>query len=203
VHGESLCVIDVTELSFAQCFQICNYFVMAGEATAEAGVRQPRRDTTDRESAIRLGSLMLHALGSEGGAVVRAIDESGLSFTQIKALMALSGGDDAEPCPVKLVAERIGVSLPSASRAVEGLVKRRLATRLADPDDRRVRRVSLTRTGHELADRIMAARLSGLERFVGTLTASERRKLDGALEALVERDEIASIYRRHARMVGR
>ncbi len=117
---------------------------------------------------------MLHALGSEGGAVVRAIDESGLSFTQIKALMALSGGDDAEPCPVKLVAERIGVSLPSASRAVEGLVKRRLA-----------------------------ARLSGLERFVGTLTASERRKLDGALEALVERDEIASIYRRHARMVGR
>jgi DNA-binding MarR family transcriptional regulator len=172
-------------------------------ATTRARARERKSAAADRELAIRLGSLMLHALGSEGGAVVRALDESGLSFTQMKALMALSGGEDAEPCPVKLVAERIGVSLPSASRAVEGLVKRDLATRLEDPEDRRVRRVSLTRAGNELADRIMAARLSGLERFIGTLTASERRKLDGALEALVGRDEIASIYRRHARMVGR
>jgi hypothetical protein len=43
----------------------------------------------------------------------------------------------------------------------------------------------------------MAARLAGLERFVETLAADERRKLEAALEVLLERDDIADIYRTH------
>jgi DNA-binding MarR family transcriptional regulator len=159
--------------------------------------------SSDRELALRLGSLMLCSLGSDGGAVIRAIDESGVNFPQMKVLVALAGGDDHEPPTVKLVAERVGLSLPSASRTVDELVKRALATRVEDQDDRRVRRVSLTAEGQEIADELMAARLAGMEQFVSTLTDVERRKLDAALEVLLKRDDIAATYRTHSRRVPR
>jgi len=142
---------------------------------------------------------MLHALGSHGGEVMRAIDDTGLSFIQVKALMALAGQEEEQRSSVKLLAERLGVSVPSASRAVDDLFKRGLATRAEDPNDRRVRRVSLTAAGRELSDQVMAARVAGLERFVATLSATERRKLDSALEALLKREEIAELHRSHGR----
>ena len=146
---------------------------------------------------------MLCSFGSDGGSVIRAIDESGLGFTQMKALITLAGHEDEAPATVKLVAEQLGISLASASRAVEGLVKRALATRVEDPDDRRVRRVSLTADGQGMADELMAARLAGLERFVESLGADERRKLDAALEVLLQRDDIADIYRTHRKRAVR
>jgi DNA-binding MarR family transcriptional regulator len=180
----------------------------------EAATKTKRRERTrsdespsptaaDHELAIRLGALMLHALGTDSGAVMRAIDRTGLNFIQFKTLIALAGGDAEDPSSVKLVAERLGVSVPSASRAVDDLVKRKLATRVEDPDDRRVRRVSLTATGRELSNEVMSARVAGLERFVATLTATERRKLDAALEVLLKREEIADLYRSHGRKLRR
>jgi DNA-binding MarR family transcriptional regulator len=167
------------------------------EAATKTKGQARRAATSDRELALRLGSLMLCSFGSDGGSVIRAIDETGLGFTQMKALVTLSSHVDSEPATVKLVAEKLGISLASASRAVDGLVKRALATRVEDPDDRRVRRVSLTADGQKIADELMAARLAGLERFVETLAADERRKLEAALEVLLERDDIADIYRTH------
>jgi DNA-binding MarR family transcriptional regulator len=156
---------------------------------------------SDRELALRLGSLMLCSFGSDGGSVMRAIDDTGLGFTQMKALVNLSGQADEEPTTVKDLGEELGLSLASASRAVDGLVRRRLATRVEDPDDRRVRRVSLTSAGEAIADELMAARLAGLERFVDTLSADERRKLEAALEVLMERDDISNLYRKHRKRV--
>jgi DNA-binding MarR family transcriptional regulator len=152
---------------------------------------------SDRELALRLGSLMLCSFGSDGGSVIRAIDETGLAFTQMKGLVTLSGHTDEEPMTVNDLSEELGLSLASASRAVDGLVRRKLATRVEDPDDRRVRRVSLTSAGQAIADELMAARLAGLQRFVDTLGADERRKLEAALEVLMERDDISDIYSKH------
>jgi DNA-binding MarR family transcriptional regulator len=146
---------------------------------------------------------MLHALGSDGGAVMRAIDDTGLGLIQFKALITLASGDEEGHASVNEVAEALGVSLPSASRAVDDLVKRGLATRDEDPDDRRVRRVSLTAAGRELSDQVTAARVAGLERFVATLGVEERRKLGAALEVLLRRDEIADLHRSHARRLRR
>jgi DNA-binding MarR family transcriptional regulator len=134
---------------------------------------------------------------------MRAIDETGLSFIQFKALTTVAVGQDEEQCSVKLVAERLGVSVPSASRAVDDLVKRGLVRRVEDPDDRRVRRVSVSPAGRELTGQIFAARVEGLERFVATLSPAERRKLDVALEVLLKREEIDELYRSHARRVRR
>jgi len=172
------------------------------EATAAAASASDRQAAADeRELALRFGAVLLYVLGSDDGGVVRAIDETGLAFAEMKTLFAIAGPD--EPAPMKSVAERTGLSLPSASRAVDGLVKRGIATRVEDTHDRRVRRVSLTRKGRELADRLTAARVAGLERFVGSLSGAERRKLESAVAALVEREDIARIYRSHARRARR
>jgi DNA-binding MarR family transcriptional regulator len=103
---------------------------------------------------------------------------------------------------VSEVAESLEISPASASRAVDGLVKRRLATRSEDPQDRRVRRVSLTARGTELADQIISARLAGIEDFVASIPQADRAKLADALAALMEQDEMADLYARHAERSG-
>jgi DNA-binding MarR family transcriptional regulator len=164
----------------------------------------PARQTADdRDLALRLGSLMLCTLGSEGGAVIKTIDETGLNFPQMKALVTLAGPDDAQPATVKDVAERLGISLASASRAVDDLVKRDLATRVEDAEDRRVRRVSLTADGQGVADELFASRLVGLETFVASLSSTERRKLEAALEVLLQRDDVGEAYRTHRKRTYR
>ena len=166
---------------------------------AATGTREANRSSAsdDRDLALRFGALMMCTLSSDGGGVMKAIDESGLNFSQMKALVALAGGVEAEPATVKDVAERLGISLASASRAVDALVRRALATRVEDPDDRRVRRVSLTAEGQEVADELIASRLVGLERFVASLRPLERRRLESLLDVLLQREEIAEAYRTH------
>jgi DNA-binding MarR family transcriptional regulator len=173
------------------------------EAATEKPVTGPAPKGEDRDFALRLGALLLHAMSYGGaGSVVRAIEETGLSFVQMKALVTIGGAGEGETS-IKHVAASLGVSLPSASRAVDGLVKKRLATRVEDSEDRRLRRVSLTAAGEGLVDEILAARLEGLERFVSELDPAERRKLDAALELLLEREELGAIYRSHGRRVSR
>ena len=153
---------------------------------------------SDRELGYRLGAVMLSCFGADGGAAIRAIDESGLTFTQMKVLMTLAGSGDSAP-GLKPVAEGLGLSLPSVSRAVDGLVKRDLVARTEDPSDRRQRLLTVTAEGERLAGRIMAARLEGLGRFAASLTDDERGHLDAALELLLERDEVAAVYRNYRR----
>ena len=173
-----------------------------GRREGRASGRRTGASVAGRDLALKLGSLMLCTLSSEGGAVIKAVDESGLNFPQMKVLITLAGHED-EPASVKGIAEQLGISLASASRAVDTLVKRALATRVEDPDDRRVRHVSLTAEGQGIADELMAARLAGLEGFVGTLGTAERRKLEGALDVLLRRDDVGSAYRTHRRRVSR
>jgi DNA-binding MarR family transcriptional regulator len=159
-------------------------------------------DHDDRDFALRLGALFMHVMSYGGiGGMIHALDSTGLSFVQVKTLAAIggTGGDDVS---VNQVADLLGFSLPSASRAIEVLVKKGLATRVEDPADRRVRHISLTDDGQILMDELVASRVEGLERFIGKLTPAERRKLDAALELLLEREELREIYRSNQRRVS-
>jgi DNA-binding MarR family transcriptional regulator len=82
-------------------------------------------------------------------------------------------------------------------------VRKKLATRVEDPNDRRVRRLALTGKGQGLADRIISARLASLQEFIDSLEAGERKKLEAALDALLERPEVAEIYSNYQRKVSR
>jgi DNA-binding MarR family transcriptional regulator len=160
------------------------------EQAVDTAVGEEAQDT-----AARLSALMRHVFHYDRGNQLRVIEESGLSMTQCKALLELGGlGEEAEPRQVSDLAECFGVSVPSMSRAVDGLVKGGLATRLEDPDDRRVRRVAITAGGKELVDTLLLVRQAGLEAFANGLTAAQRRKLDAAIDSLMDREDIARTY---------
>ena len=113
----------------------------------------PEVSADAQETAARLSALMRHVFLYDRGNQLRVIEESGLSMTQCKALLELGGlGQAGEPLQVSDLAEHFGVSVPSMSRAVDALVKKKLVTRLEDPSDRRVRRVAITAKGKQLVD---------------------------------------------------
>jgi DNA-binding MarR family transcriptional regulator len=165
-------------------------------------VEAATKQRTAGELAIKLGALMLRCMGGSSSEVFRVLDESGLTFSQMKVLVELEAADEDEGT-VTALSEELGISAASASRAADGLVRKKLATRIEDPDDRRVRRLAPTAKGHELADRIISARLAGLEDFAESLDRDERQKLEAALDALLKRPEIAEIYANYERKARR
>jgi len=149
----------------------------------------------EQDTAARLTALIRHVFLYDRGNQLRVVEESGLSLTQCKALLELGGlGGTAETWQVSDLAEVFGVSVPSMSRAVDGLVKKRLATRVEDPSDRRARQVRITEKGKDLVDTLATVRLTGLQAFAATLTAAQRRKLDAAVDSLMDREDIAKTY---------
>jgi DNA-binding MarR family transcriptional regulator len=165
-------------------------------------MRKARSGETSGELALKLGAFLLRCMGGASSEVFRLIDESGLTFSQMKVLVELES-PDVDARTVTALSDELGISPASASRAADSLVRKKLATRVEDPDDRRVRRLALTARGSELADRIISARLAGLEDFTASLGGDERRKLEAALDALLKRPEIAEIYRTYERKARR
>jgi DNA-binding MarR family transcriptional regulator len=132
---------------------------------------------------------------SDSGEHLRVIEESGLTLTQCKVLLLLAAPQDADSHPTGIeIAETLGISPATLSRAIDGLARKRLVRRVGDRDDRRVRRISATQKGSEFAGTLIQARLAGLEEFAATLSAAERRRLDGALEALLSREDVGAAY---------
>lgn len=156
----------------------------------------------EQETAARLSALLRHLFLYDRGNQLRVIEESGLSMTQCKALLELGGlGQVAAPRQVSDLAETFGVSVPSMSRAVDSLVKGGLATRIEDPEDRRARHVAITAKGKQLVDTLVVVRQAGMEAFAATLTPGQRRKLDAAVDSLMDREDIAEAYK-HLKEVG-
>ena len=163
----------------------------------KAIVEQAELETTPetQETAARMTALLRHLFLYDRGNQLRVIEESGLSMTQCKALLELGGlGQTAETWQVGDLAEVFGVSVPSMSRAVDALVKEGLATRVEDPDDRRARQVRITEKGKQLVDTLVTVRQTGMRAFAASLSAAQRRKLDAAVDALMEREDIAQTY---------
>jgi DNA-binding MarR family transcriptional regulator len=108
----------------------------------------------------------------------------------MKALHSLRNAP--EPVTVKELGDSLGLSLAAMSRAADGLVQRGLVTRLEDEHDRRMKRLSLTRAGDVLVQKLRDARLAGIEEFVATLSAKECTLLAKALDLIMDRDDLAA-----------
>ncbi len=121
---------------------------------------------------------------------MREVSDHDLTLSQLKTLSLLSELPPASPLSLKEVAERLGISLPAASRAVDPLVRRGLVVRREDEEDRRIKRVSTTAEGDALTQRLMAARVAALEVLVSGFSVTERRKLGDALDEIMARPEI-------------
>ncbi len=169
---------------------------------AATRTKKTRPSGSAGELPLKLGAFLLRCMGGASSEVFRVIDESGLTFSQMKVLVELDSPDE-DARTVTALSDELGISPASASRAADGLVRKKLLTRVEDADDRRVRRLALTPGGRELADRIISARLAGLEDFTASLGTDERRKLEAALDTLLKRPEIAEIYRTYERKARR
>lgn len=162
---------------------------------SERGGAGPEVGAAERETAARVVALIRHVFRFDRGNQIQVLEESGLSLTQCKAILELGGvGPDPEPWQLGDLAAHLGISIPAMSRAVDDMVRKGLAKRIEDPEDRRVRRVTLTAKGRRLVDTLVTMRRAGAEAFAATLTPSQRRKVDDAIEALMDRGDIAEAY---------
>jgi DNA-binding MarR family transcriptional regulator len=116
-------------------------------------------------------------------ALFRTLAELELSFTQVKALFTLEGGERS----VGDIGAALGLSLPATSRAVDGLAQRGFVARRESAEDRRSKLVTLTPPGREVLEACVAGRRAAMERFVSSLSESERSALHSALLPIVER----------------
>jgi DNA-binding MarR family transcriptional regulator len=134
------------------------------------------------ELAEQLLALWRAVLAPRGVGSYAIFEELDLTLTQVKALTALSAGE----LTVKDLAERLGLSLPGASRAVDALVDRGLLGRREDASDRRMKRLCCTAAGHDALTRLDEARLAGVATFTATLPTAQRKRLSGALRPILE-----------------
>ncbi len=54
--------------------------------------------------------------------------------------------------------------------------------------------MKITPKGKKLVATLVTVRVAGIESFVATLSAAQRRKLDAAVEALMDREDLAQTY---------
>ncbi len=139
----------------------------------------------DRKGLTRdMYALASYLLRTANVGTFNAIAELDLSFTQIKALCALD--TDGEERSVKALAEALGLSLPTMSRAVDGLFERGLVEREEDPADRRMKRVRPTDAGRRVPRALNEARLSALAELMSSLGEEEAAALSHAVALIIE-----------------
>src|SRR5215213_6446774 len=114
-----------------------------------------------------LGLFLKRVLFANNREFFAAVQEAGISFTQLKCLGLLveAGG----PMSLGALAEELALSPAAVSRAVDGLLQRGELKRDEDPEDRRSKIVSLAAKGRATYDRIIAVRLAGVRTFVEEL----------------------------------
>ncbi len=139
-------------------------------------------------SAQRLSELMAplwaHLNRHASADLFRIVAELDSSFSQVKMLFVLE--TDGEKS-LKNLAAALGLSLPAASRAVDGLIQRGYVSRRECAYDRRSKLVALAPDGQAVVEKVLRARLKTLEAFADELTPTERAGLIAALLPIVER----------------
>jgi DNA-binding MarR family transcriptional regulator len=128
--------------------------------------------------------LVRFVMQSCGQDFFQAVGERDFSISQIRGLRLL--GEAEVELSLKELGDRLTLSLPATSRAVDGLVQRGLVTRTEDSEDRRVKRVALTADGRALLAELVELRLAGIEELLSSLTDAQRARLLEALAPLME-----------------
>ena len=141
---------------------------------------------TDTAALARdLGLFLKRVLATNNREFFAALQEAGISFSQLKCLGVLS--EAGAPMSLGALSDELSLSPAAISRAVDGLVQRGELRREEDPEDRRSKIASLATRGRATYDRIMAVRLAGVRSFIEDLEPQERDALGSALHPIIER----------------
>src|SRR6266516_971588 len=132
-----------------------------------------------REVARALLDFFVLVQSRTGGEYFRLLCDAGLTVTQYRCLAVLARAP--EPLTVKELADRLPLSAPATSRAVDALVGRDWVARSEDDHDRRQRRLRPTAAGRYALRRFDEVRLDGMHAFLESLPAAEREALYAAV----------------------
>lgn len=139
--------------------------------------------TTERDKLVRRFHevvRLLHSFGdpTKADETLTLMNESGLTIPQLITLnvLRLHG-----PHSVSEIADRTRLSRPATSHLVDRLVARRLLTRVEDLRDRRHKRISVSRKGMDLVDRLLQARQARVAAGLDTLSEVTRAQLAAVL----------------------
>jgi DNA-binding MarR family transcriptional regulator len=123
-------------------------------------------------------------LGALFGHLLRAVEHDDVSQTATQRGI-LSGLFEVGPLRLGALAELVGATDPTVSRAVDGLVAAGFVERRDDPDDRRAVIVAATQAGIGRVEKRRRATARELERALADISAADRKRLLALIERLV------------------
>ena len=109
-----------------------------------------------------------------------------VQYAALQGVAATPGVDQ------RTLARTIGLDTSTTGGVIDRLEARALLQRSANPDDRRVRLLTLTPAGHALLEQVTPAMLRAQQRILEPLPAAERRQFMRMLRTLVETNNALS-----------
>lgn len=109
-----------------------------------------------------------------------------VQYAALKGVAAAPGVDQ------RTLARTIGLDTSTTGGVLDRLESRGLLQRNANPEDRRVRLLTLTPAGRELLEQVTPAMLRAQQRILEPLPAAERRQFMRMLRTLVETNNALS-----------
>jgi len=104
-----------------------------------------------------------------------------LSIPQFRTMGFVQRNPDSS---LSCLADHLGLTLPSASKLVDGLVKQKLISRQESIIDRRRLRLVLTPTGESIVNSAREAALANLTKIISCLSNDELGTIHQAMELL-------------------
>lgn len=144
------------------------------------GGRAATDDTVkDVTAAVMTASRVLVAISARALADVDAT----LTVVQLRTLVVL---EDRGPVKLAVLAGALGVNPSTAMRMVDKMAAAGLVDRQANPGSRREVLLSLTDSGRQVVERVMARRYEEIGALVSRLSRDQRAGLVHALRALTD-----------------
>ena len=116
--------------------------------------------------------------------------ELDVSFTQARTMFLLAHTDG--PLPITEIAAQLGLSVAATGRNIDQLVRLGIVERQENPDDRRVKLVSLSPRGFEIADQQIEQKRRAVRNFVERLSTTEAENLTRALRPILAGESLRS-----------
>jgi DNA-binding MarR family transcriptional regulator len=85
--------------------------------------------------------------------------------------------ENKEPITMSELSSTLNVPMSTATRIVDGLVKNGMAERVHDPNDRRIVRVGMSKTGREIYEMGMSYNKQRIVKLLKDFTAEEQEEL--------------------------
>ena len=134
-----------------------------------------------------LQQFLMRCMSSAEAQGIDRLVELELSISQAKTVFALAQA--GQPLPINAIAEQIRLSVAATGRNIDQLVKMGLVARREDENDRRVKLVTITEAGRDVADQHLEARRTALRAMVARLSPDEADRLHDALQPILAGDD--------------